>query len=57
MPYKSDAQRKFFNANKADLEKQGVSVNEWNDASKGMDLPEKVTKKKVRIRVKKNPQQ
>ena len=41
MPYKSEAQRKFFNANKAKLEKQGVDVNEWNQASKGKKLPEK----------------
>ena len=26
MPYKSDAQRKFFNANKKKLEKQGINV-------------------------------
>jgi hypothetical protein len=41
MPYVSDAQRRFFNANKEKLEKQGVDVDEWNKASKGKDLPEK----------------
>ena len=46
MPFKSDAQRKFFNANKKKLQKQGVNVNEWNQASKGMKLPKKVSKKK-----------
>ncbi len=46
MPFKSDAQRKFFNANKKKLSKQGVNVNEWNKASKGMKLPKKVGKKK-----------
>lgn len=45
MPFKSDAQRKFFNANKSKLEKQGVDVKEWNDASKGMDLPAHAHKK------------
>jgi len=52
-PYASDAQRKFFNANKAELEKQGVDVDEWNEASKGMKLPEAAPKKKVKLRVKK----
>jgi len=35
MPYKSEKQRKFFNANKKKLEKKGVDVDEWNKASKG----------------------
>lgn len=42
MPYKSDAQRKFFNANRAKLEAQGVDVDEWNESSKGKKLPKKV---------------
>ena len=42
MPYESDAQRKFFHANKKKLEKQGVDVSEWDKASKGLSLPEKV---------------
>lgn len=41
MPYKSDAQRKFFNANQKKLEKQGVNVSEWNEASKGKKLPKR----------------
>lgn len=41
MPYKSDAQRKYFNANKQELEKKGVDVNEWNQSSKVMNLPER----------------
>ena len=41
MPYKSEAQERYFNANRDKLEKQGVDVDEWNQASKGMDLPEK----------------
>ena len=47
MPYKSEAQRKFFHANKEKLEKQGVDVSEWDAASKGKTLPERKTKKKV----------
>lgn len=46
MPYKSKAQEKFFNANRAKLEKQGVNVQEWNQASKGARLPNKVKKGK-----------
>lgn len=41
MPYASDAQRRYFNANRRKLEHQGVSVDEWNDASRGMKLPER----------------
>ncbi|HEY6021207.1 MAG TPA: hypothetical protein VIY48_15265 [Candidatus Paceibacterota bacterium] len=39
MPFKSLAQERFFNANRAKLEAQGVNVDEWNNASKGMKLP------------------
>jgi len=45
MPYKSLAQEAYFNANRKKLEKQGVSVAEWNKASKGKKLPKKVKKK------------
>lgn len=48
MPYVSDAQRKFFNANKAELERKGVDVDEWNSASKGMSLPEHSSKSKMK---------
>lgn len=41
MPYKSLAQERDFNANRAKLEKQGVNVDEWNSASKGQKLPER----------------
>jgi len=41
MPYKSEAQRKYFNANRDKLEAEGVDVDEWNEASKGKDMPEK----------------
>lgn len=42
MPYRSEAQRKFFQANKEKLAKQGVDVNEWDKASKGKELPERI---------------
>ena len=43
MPYKSKAQEAYFNANRAKMEKQGVDVDEWNAASKGMKLPAKAS--------------
>lgn len=44
MPYKSEAQRKFFNANK---DKLGTKmVEHWNAATKGKNLPQKVKKGK-----------
>lgn len=46
MPYKSDAQRGFFHANKKRLEAQGVDVGEWDAASKGLKLPAKVETRK-----------
>lgn len=45
MPYKSDAQRRFFHSPGA--EKAGIgksTVNEFDQASKGMKLPEKKDK-------------
>lgn len=42
MPYRSKAQEAYFNANRAKLERQGVNVDEWNAASKGKRLPERV---------------
>lgn len=47
MPYKSQAQAAYFNIHKKELEKQGVNVKEWNEASKGKKLPKKVSKLKV----------
>jgi len=47
MPYRSLAQERFFNANRAKMEKQGVDVNEWNQASKGKPLPERAPKSKL----------
>lgn len=46
MPYKSRQQEKYFNANRKQLEKQGVDVDEWNKSSKGKKLPNKVKAKK-----------
>lgn len=46
MPYKSQKQRAYFNIHKKELEKQGVNVDEWNAASKGMKLP--MAAKKIR---------
>ena len=44
MPYKSLAQERFFNKHRAQLEAQGVNVDEWNAASKGMKLPARASK-------------
>lgn len=53
MPYSSLAQAAFFNIHKKELEKKGVDVDEWNSSSKGKSLPEHVSKKKIRIKIKK----
>jgi 8-oxo-dGTP pyrophosphatase MutT (NUDIX family) len=42
MPYKSEAQRRFFNANRKRLEAEGVDVDEWNESSRGKKLPNSV---------------
>ena len=47
MPYKSEAQRKFFHT--AAAKKAGIKesdVEEWDSASKGLKLPKRVGKKK-----------
>lgn len=41
MPYKSQAQERYFNANRKKLEREGVDVDEWNRASKGKKLPKR----------------
>jgi hypothetical protein len=46
MPYESLAQEGYFHKHKAELEKMGVNVNEWDQASKGKKLPYKVPKGK-----------
>ena len=45
VPYVSDQQRKFFNANPDKVGGQKV-VDEFNQASKGKDLPKRAPKKK-----------
>lgn len=47
MPYKSEAQRKYFNVNRKKLEAQGVDVDEWNEASKGKKMPERVKESEI----------
>jgi hypothetical protein len=44
MPYKSDAQRKFFHANEKKL--GAKTVKHWDKASKGKKLPARVKKKR-----------
>jgi hypothetical protein len=47
MPYASKAQAGYFHTHKAELEKMGVDVDEWDKASKGeKNLPYKVKEKK-----------
>lgn len=41
MPYKSQAQEKYFNANKKKLEKQGVNVSEWNKQVRVRNYPKR----------------
>lgn len=41
MPYKSQAQAGYFHTHKAELEKQGVNVDEWDAATKGHHLPKR----------------
>jgi|SRR5882762_4211715 len=47
MPYKSDAQRRFFHAAEARGDISKKTVNEWDSASKGKKLPEHKEKKTV----------
>ena len=46
MPYKSDAQRKKFHVLEAQGKISKKVVDEFDQASKGMKLPAKVSKKK-----------
>ena len=46
MPYVSTKQERFFNANRAKMEAQGVDVDEWNAASKGKKLPMRAPRSK-----------
>ena len=42
MPYKSDSQRRFFHAAEARGDMSHSTVQEFDEASKGKKLPEKV---------------
>lgn len=44
MPYKSDSQRRFFHAAEAKGEMKPSVVKEYDKASKGKNIPEKVSK-------------
>lgn len=46
MPFKSLAQAGYFHTHKAQLEKQGVNVDEWDAATKGKHLPKRAPVKK-----------
>ena len=46
-PFVSKAQQRYFEANRAKLERQGVNVGEWEQASKGKELPERAKKQDV----------
>jgi hypothetical protein len=46
MPYESDAQRRYFHANENEIGKD--VVKEFDKASKGKKLPEKVSRSKKR---------
>ena len=46
MPYKSDAQRRKFHALLSEGRISAKTVSEYDKASKGKKLPEKVSKKK-----------
>lgn len=46
MPYKSEAQRRFFNSEEGKKKIGAKEVEHWNEVSKGKKLPEKVKKNK-----------
>lgn len=54
MPYKSNAQRRFFHAAEARGEISSKTVKEYDRASKGKKLPEKIGKSSPWPRMKKN---
>ena len=47
MPYVSQAQAEFFHTHRAELEKQGVDVDEWDEATKGKKLPKRSHKERL----------
>jgi hypothetical protein len=46
MPFKSKAQQGFMEAHRAEMEKHGVNMSEWEKASKGLKLPKRAKKSK-----------
>jgi hypothetical protein len=50
MPYKSEAQRRYFHAAESRGEIDPKTVKEYDKASKGKKLPEKVGKKFSKIK-------
>lgn len=46
MPYKSEAQRKYFNSPEGKKKIGSEEVEHWNEVSKGMKLPKKVEEDK-----------
>lgn len=54
MPYKSKAQAAYFHRFKSRLEGEGVNVDEWDAASKGKKLPDRVSPKPLDKRPKKS---
>lgn len=51
MPYKSDKQRRYMNWAASEGKIKKSVVNEFNQASKGLDLPESAPKKKRKFNV------
>lgn len=49
MPYKSEAQRRFFNSPEGKKKLGEEEVEHWNEVSKGMKLPEKAIDRAIRI--------
>lgn len=49
MPYKSEAQRRYFNSEKGKKEIGKEEVEHWNEVSKGKKLPEKTLDKAIRL--------
>lgn len=49
MPYKSEAQRRYFNSSAGKKKIGEEEVEHWNEVSKGKKLPEKALDKAIRI--------
>jgi hypothetical protein len=47
MPYRSLAQEGYFHTHKKQLSAQGVDIAEWDAATKGKHLPNRVKPKKA----------